>query len=93
MVSGAPTSYWSRDLINWVESTAEQWPYRVKFYQTNVYGKTNPQGNPTAIDVVVSPEAPACVYSVTGTLLRQGTTSLEGLPHGVYIVNGHKVIK
>ena len=96
VVSGAPTSYWSRDLINWVESTAEQWPYRVKFYQTNVSGNTNNYGTPTGICMPTAdrvPEAPACVYSVTGTLLRQGTTSLEGLPHGVYIVNGRKVIK
>ena len=53
-------------------------------------------GTPTGICMPTAdraPEAPACVYSVTGTLLRQGTTSLEGLPHGVYIVNGRKVIK
>ncbi|MDD6854321.1 MAG: hypothetical protein PUD58_08500 [Prevotella sp.] len=32
------------------------------------------------------------VYSVTGMLVRRGTTSLAGLPNGLYIVNGKKVI-
>ena len=32
------------------------------------------------------------VYSVTGTLVRRGATSLNGLPNGLYIVNGKKVI-
>lgn len=30
------------------------------------------------------------VYSITGQLIRQNTTSLVGLPKGVYIVNGKK---
>lgn len=33
------------------------------------------------------------VYSVNGQLLRTGTTSLSGLGHGVYIVNGKKIVK
>ena len=42
VVSGAPTDYWTRDWISWSEeSTVEQWPYRVKFHQTNVYGQAN----------------------------------------------------
>ena len=42
VVSGAPTSYWTRNWISWSEeSTVEQWPYKVKFYQTNVFGKAN----------------------------------------------------
>ncbi len=96
VVSGAPTSYWTRDWLSWDgESTAEQWPYRVKLYQTNVYGKPNNNTVPSGIDDIVAsgrqPSAPNAVYSVTGQLLRRGTTSLEGLPHGIYIVGGRKV--
>lgn len=34
--------------------------------------------------------APSDVYSVSGVLVRKNSTSLEGLPKGVYIVNGKK---
>lgn len=34
--------------------------------------------------------APSNVYSVSGQLIRQNSTSLEGLPKGIYIVNGKK---
>ena len=33
------------------------------------------------------------IYSIDGTLLRQGTTDLQGLPTGIYVVNGKKVAK
>lgn len=33
------------------------------------------------------------IYSLDGTLLRQGTTDLQGLPTGIYVVNGKKVAK
>lgn len=35
---------------------------------------------------------PANVYHVSGMLVREGTTSLDGLPKGVYIVNGKKYL-
>lgn len=35
---------------------------------------------------------PADVYTVTGSKVRTNTTSLKGLPRGVYVVNGRKVI-
>lgn len=34
--------------------------------------------------------APSDVYSVSGMLVRKNTTSLDGLPKGIYIVNGKK---
>ena len=37
--------------------------------------------------------APATVYDLRGRLVRSGTTSLEGLPRGIYIVGGKKVVK
>lgn len=33
------------------------------------------------------------VYSISGTLLRKNATSLEQLPHGMYIIGGKKVLK
>ena len=95
VVSGAPTSYWTRDWLSWdVESTAEQWPYRVKLYQTNVYGKTNNNTLPTDIEDIEDGRLrieDENVYSLTGQIVRQGTTSLQGLPRGLYIVRGRKV--
>ncbi len=98
VVSGAPTVYWTRDWLSWSEeSTAEQWPYRVKFHQTNVYGYANNNTYPTAIaDIADTPNAPSAstgVYTPDGRLLRSGTNSLQGLPSGLYIVGGRKVVK
>ena len=36
---------------------------------------------------------PTNVYHASGMLVRKGTTSLDGLPKGVYIVNGKKILK
>jgi hypothetical protein len=83
-------------MINWLETTAEQWPYKVKFHQTNLYGKANNNTFPTAIESIESDGAKRIVdnnvYSLTGQKVRQGTTSLEGLPEGIYIVNGKKIL-
>ena len=95
VVSGAPTSYWTRDWLSWSEeSTAEQWPYRVKLHQTNVYGQPNNNTLPTGIAGVEMAETASDgnVYSVTGQVVRRGTTSLQGLPQGIYIVDGRKVM-
>ena len=34
----------------------------------------------------------ACVYGVNGQIIRKNSTSLEGLPKGIYIVNGKKYV-
>ena len=93
VVSGAPTAYWTRDWLSWSEeSTAEQWPYRVKLHQTNVYGNANNNTYPTAVASLKAAntdnEASGNVYSINGQIVRRGTTSLEGLPKGLYVVNG-----
>lgn len=98
VVSGAPTSYWTRDWLSWSEEGAtEQWPYRVKFYQTNVHGKANNNTFPTAIHDVAADgtagQASDNVYMLTGQIVRRGSTSLDGLPRGIYIVGGRKVVK
>ena len=99
VVSGAPTSYWTRDWLSWdVEGDVEQWPYKVKIFQSNVYGNANNDSYPTGIDIIMADDMANNqpvnnnVYSISGQLLRSGTTSLEGLPNGIYIVNGKKVI-
>ena len=90
VVSGAPTSYWSRDLINWGESTAEQWPYRVKFYQTNVEGNANNNGVPTGINDIDMSEEPQCkvIYDLQGRRISESATKRGG----IYIINGRKAI-
>ncbi len=95
VVSGAPTAYWTRDWLSWEgESTAEQWPYRVKLYQTNVLGKPNNNEYPTGIFNVKANDRPVSdmnIYTVTGQLMRSNSSSLEGLPRGLYVVNGKKI--
>ncbi len=94
VVSGAPTLYWSR---GWNGTTAddEQWPYKVKFYQTNLLGQTNNDAVPSGIRTITTDAHVSSnnVYTVSGQLVRRGTTSTEGLPHGIYIVNGRKVVR
>ena len=33
------------------------------------------------------------IYTVSGALIGKGVISLRGLPKGVYIVNGKKIVK
>ncbi len=98
VVSGAPTAYWTRDWIDWdgIEGDKEQWPYKVKLHQTNVFGNSSNNTLPTAIHEVGANNDTHIdnnVYSITGQIIRKGSNSLEGLPHGIYIVNGNKVVK
>ena len=95
VVSPALKTYYQHQ---WDEKMAgdDMWPYRVKFYQTNVYGQANNNSLPTGIEGVDSETRDAednNVYAVTGQIVRRGTTSLQGLPSGIYIVNGRKVVK
>lgn len=46
----------------------------------------------TDIKEIISTVKPADVYSVTGKLVKKGAISIEGLPAGIYIVNGQKII-
>ena len=39
-----------------------------------------------------APNTPSDVYSITGVRVRTATTNLEGLPAGIYIVGGRKVL-
>jgi hypothetical protein len=64
----------------------------VKLHQTNVYGNANNNTYPTAVASLKATntdnEASGNVYSINGQIVRRGTTSLEGLPKGLYVVNG-----
>ena len=51
---------------------------------------------PTGIKTVMASPGRAHVYSVAGEMLRQDVPeaeALEGLPTGVYVVNGKKIHK
>ncbi len=92
VVSGAPTSYWTRDWLSWSEeSTAEQWPYRVKFHQTNVYGKANNNTYPTGIEEINENETlryeneKPSIYDLSGR-------KVSNPKHGIYIIGGRKVV-
>lgn len=94
VVSGAPTLYWSR---GWNGTTAddEQWPYHVKFYQTNVYGNTNNTGIPTGIKDVTTDSSSATtpIYNILGQKVAYDGSALESLPKGTYIIGGKKYVK
>ena len=99
VVSGAPTSYWTRDWLSWdKEGVAEQWPYRVKLYQTNVYGKANNNTLPSGIDDIrilngEKPCADTNVYDLQGRKVSSSLTDgCSNLKSGVYIVGGKKVL-
>jgi hypothetical protein len=95
VVSGAPQSYWTRDWLSWdSESTAEQWPYRVKFYQTNAQGRATNNELPPEIAGITATHAASTptntrVYSLDGRLVGQ---DLKQLPAGIYVVGGRKVV-
>lgn len=96
VVSGAPTSYWSRGW-NGTTTDDEQWPYKVKFFQTNVYGNSNVDDYPSAIQTVKTDlqTVPVVkgIYNLSGQKVADDAAALSTLPHGIYIVNGHKVVK
>ena len=47
----------------------------------------------SGISKISTDEKSSEVYDIQGRRISSGTESLNGLPKGVYIVNGHKVIK
>ena len=54
--------------------------------------RLNLDGNTTAIDKVEQVETTFTVYTLQGVLVREQATTLNGLPKGIYIVNGKKMI-
>ena len=49
--------------------------------------------SPSGINNATTNEAAFDIYTLSGLKIRSHATSLEGLPKGVYIINGKKIIK
>ncbi len=47
----------------------------------------------TGISIIPAANNAQNVYDLNGRMVRSGSTSLEGLPCGIYIVGGRKVVK
>lgn len=62
------------------------------------YGSMSKSDVETGVEEMVAPDTeegsiwPCDVYSITGKCVRMNATSLEGLPAGLYIVGGKKVV-
>ena len=75
----------------WLQSVGDQ-PSKVFEYEIEgVVEQVN--GNATAIDgIEAAQQHSANIYNLNGQLVRQGATSTEGLPSGLYIVGGKKLV-
>lgn len=75
----------------WLQSVGDQ-PSKVFEYEIEgVVEQVN--GNTTAIDgIEAAQQHSANIYNLNGQLVRQGATSTEGLPSGLYIVGGKKLV-
>ena len=86
-----------KTITGWIDNTEEQWPYRVRFYQTNVYGEANNNDVPTGVEGVEDTEAlrreDFAIHDLSGRRLGQGAPALRSLRHGIYVVGGKKVAK
>lgn len=75
----------------WLETIGDR-PSNVFEYEIEgVVEQVN--GNTTAIDgIEAAQQHSANIYNLNGQLVRQGATSTEGLPSGLYIVGGKKLV-
>ena len=75
----------------WLETIGDR-PSKVFEYEIEgVVEQVN--GNATAIDgIEAAQQHNANIYNLNGQLVRQGATSTEGLPSGLYIVGGKKLV-
>ncbi len=60
--------------------------------KANIYS-FNVKSGATGIQGILTESRPSDVYDLRGRKVRSGATSLEGLPKGIYIVNGKKNVK
>lgn len=76
----------------WLQSVKGQASSKVFEYEIEgVVEQVN--GNTTAIDgIEAAQQHSANIYNLNGQLVRQGATSTEGLPSGLYIVGGKKLV-
>lgn len=75
----------------WLQSVQGQASKVFEYEIEGVVEQVN--GNTTAIDgIEAEQQHDANIYNLNGQLVRQGATSTEGLPSGLYIVGGKKVV-
>lgn len=75
----------------WLQSVQGQASNVFEYEIEGVVEQVN--GNTTAIDgIEAAQQHSANIYNLNGQLVRQGATSTEGLPSGIYIVGGKKLV-
>lgn len=78
----------------WLQSVGDQPDQPSKVFEYEIEGVVEQvNGNATAIDgIEAAQQHSANIYNLNGQLVRQGATSTEGLPSGLYIVGGKKLV-
>ena len=75
----------------WLETIGDRPSMVFEYEIEGVVEQVN--GNTTAIDgIEAAQQHSANIYNLNGQLVRQGATSTEGLPSGLYIVGGKKLV-
>lgn len=75
----------------WLQSANGQASKGIEYEINGVVDQVN--GDVTAIEgIEAAQQHSANIYNLNGQLVRQGATSTEGLPSGLYIVGGKKVV-
>lgn len=75
----------------WLETIGDRPSMVFEYEIEGVVEQVN--GNATAIDgIEAAQQHSANIYNLNGQLVRQGATSTEGLPSGLYIVGGKKLV-
>lgn len=75
----------------WLQSANGQASKGIEYEINGVVDQVN--GDATAIEgIEAAQQHDANIYNLNGQLVRQGATSTEGLPSGLYIVGGKKVV-
>ena len=75
----------------WLETIGDRPSKGIEYEINGVVDQVN--GDATAIEgIEAEQQHNANIYNLNGQLVRQGATSTEGLPSGLYIVGGKKVV-
>lgn len=75
----------------WLETIGDRPSKGIEYEINGVVDQVN--GDVTAIEgIEAEQQHDANIYNLNGQLVRQGATSTEGLPSGLYIVGGKKVV-
>lgn len=75
----------------WLETIGDHPSKGIEYEINGVVDQVN--GDVTAIEgIEAEQQHDANIYNLNGQLVRQGATSTEGLPSGLYIVGGKKVV-